>query len=75
MANDKSKIRNILAIIIVVVMLLTLVFILIYPYIMDLSGRNGVNDTTFKVFDKATALFTGIIGVIIGFYFGGGQKS
>jgi uncharacterized membrane protein YfcA len=70
---EHSKTQGILSIIIVSVFMIVTGIIAIYTYANDLQGNVDGNITTEHLKDYF-ALFTGIIGTIIGYYFGKGSK-
>lgn len=62
--------RHRLATILIVGFLLIIGIVIIYPLIAQLTGYNDNLETWITFIDKTASLFTGIIGVIIGYYFG-----
>ncbi|GAA0875866.1 hypothetical protein GCM10009118_22750 [Wandonia haliotis] len=66
----EDKIRHILALILVVSFIGIIGFLIIYPYKNELIGLTDNDNVMIKYLDKTASLFTGIIGVIIGYYFG-----
>ncbi len=66
----ESKVRHIIAIVLVLAFIGVISFLIIYPYKSELAGFTGNDDVMLKYLDKTASLFTGIIGVIIGYYFG-----
>ncbi len=67
---DKNKMRHRLATILVIGFLLIIGIVIIYPLIAQLTGYPGNSEKWMSIIDKTASLFTGIIGVIIGYYFG-----
>ncbi len=67
--------RHILAITIVSFFLLMIAFIFILPYIAGLKGTSGIDDLTYSFIEKFSSLFSGIIGIILGYYFGTNRSS
>ena len=62
-----STVRAILAIIIVFVFMLVFSFLVLYPFLTEDSiDLNSFADYVMKI----SGIYTGIVGVIIGFYFG-----
>jgi len=70
---EQNKIQGILAIIVVSVFMVVTGIIAIYTYANDLQGIVDGKITTDHLKDYFS-LFTGIIGTIIGFYFGKSSK-
>jgi hypothetical protein len=70
---EHNKTQGILSIIIVSVFMVVTGIIAIYTYANDLEGNVEGGVTTQHLKDYF-ALFTGIIGTIIGYYFGKGNK-
>ena len=66
----KDRIRHILALILIISFLAIISFLIIYPYKNELVGLTENDNVMIKYLDKTASLFTGIIGVIIGYYFG-----
>lgn len=66
----EDKIRHILALILIISFLGIIGFLIIYPYKNELVGLTDNDNVMIKYLDKTASLFTGIIGVIIGYYFG-----
>lgn len=66
--ND-DKVRAILSIIIVLTFMIVTGIIAVYVYANDLAGVADASKTSEHLKDYS-ALFTGIIGIIIGYYFG-----
>ncbi|XMO86221.1 hypothetical protein AAFN75_15630 [Algibacter sp. AS12] len=66
--------RNRLATILVLGFLLIIGVVIIYPLIAQLTGYNRNLETWITFIDKTASLFTGIIGVIIGYYFGNNKS-
>ncbi|MEQ9289335.1 MAG: hypothetical protein RIG77_20575 [Cyclobacteriaceae bacterium] len=66
---EQSKIQGILSIIIVSTFMIVTGIIAIYTYANDLQGVTEGNITSNHLKDYFS-LFTGIIGTIIGYYFG-----
>ena len=68
------KTETILSIIIVSIFMIVTGIIAIYTYANDLGGNvdNQVTSTHLKDYSQ---LFTGIIGIIIGYYFGKDKES
>lgn len=71
----ENKTKHIIAILLICGFLIITSFLIIYPYKNELVGLTGNDDVMFKYLDKTASLFTGIIGVIIGYYFGNKGKS
>lgn len=71
---DDNKMRNRLATILVLGFLLIIGVVIIYPLIAQLTGYNRNLETWITFIDKTASLFTGIIGVIIGYYFGNNKS-
>lgn len=73
---DKNKMRHLIATIVIIGFMLIIGIVIIYPLIAGLTGYGGENgnDENMKIWvtfiDKTASLFTGIVGVIIGYYFG-----
>lgn len=68
MGNDK-KFRNKIAVIILISCFAILGFIVIYPYITTLNEHADTQSLLVETLDSTSSLFSGIIGVIIGYYF------
>ncbi len=66
----EDKIRHVLALILILSFLGIIGYLIIYPYQNELQGLTGNDNVMIKYLDKTASLFTGIIGVIIGYYFG-----
>ena len=67
--------RNLIAIMLVFTFLGLISFVTIFPYVGELKGIEGTDDIMMKYLEKTSALFTGIIGVVIGYYFGSKPKN
>lgn len=67
----EEKTRRVIAIIITTSFCLITLLLIIIPYVFDLVGYSGVEEVRMEYLDKVISVFTGIIGVIIGYYFRG----
>ncbi|SEB80064.1 hypothetical protein SAMN04489761_1808 [Tenacibaculum sp. MAR_2009_124] len=65
----ENKFRNKLAVITLVSCFSILAFIIIYPFVTTLDGHAATENILFKTLNSATSFFSGIIGVVIGYYF------
>ncbi len=65
-----NKIRNFIALTVVITFLIIISFLTIYPYMAELEGMVDTGGTMLKFLEKTSSLFSGIIGVILGYYFG-----
>lgn len=66
----ENKTRRLIALLLIISFLVIISFLIIYPYTQNLEGLTENDDVMLKYLDKTASLFTGIIGVIIGYYFG-----
>lgn len=71
---NKNKARNIIGIIVISFFMITSAIIAIYSYANDLKGIVD-NQLTINYLKEYFSIFSGLIGVIIGFYFGSKSNS
>ena len=69
-----EKVQAILAIVIVTIFMVVTGIIAIYSYANDLEGITD-SEITLNHLKNYTAIFTGIVGTIIGYYFGKGKTA
>lgn len=68
-----NKIRGLLAIVIIVFVLGTCSYLVLNEYYYNFRGV-GDPEAKFKALKEYSALFSGIVGMIIGYYFRGSDK-
>jgi hypothetical protein len=67
----EEKTRRLIAITIIATFCLIASLLFIIPYALDLAGYTQTDEIRTVYLDKLVSVFTGIIGVIIGYYFRG----
>jgi len=67
---EDNKTRSRIAIIMILSFVLIMGFVIIFPFISELADLSGNNEVIIRYLDKTASLFSGIIGIIIGYYFG-----
>ena len=69
---DHAKVRSIIALLMIGVFIFITAFLAIYPLVTDQQVQ--LSDYA-DFFVKTSGVYTGIIGVIVGYYFGRAQDS
>jgi len=69
----KNNFRNILALITLIISLGIIGFLIINQAISPMSNAAS-NDSFYKALDSAKSIFSGLIGIVLGYYFRGSDK-
>lgn len=70
-----NKFRNKLALILIGSFLLIIAAIIILPYAKGLGDYEGWQDDMISTLDRVMSAFIGLIGIVIGYYFGSNSSN